>query len=136
MKKYIAVLSLLCILSAPVSAETCAGGSGTVIYGNDVDPATGLGTRYCKSNIAMNWWSAFAWCDAIGGELIDLTKECIKSTGTSGCPNLAGKGSGNVWTQNVPSGTGAYYVTLFSGAINHINNRSYGDGYAAFCVGF
>ena len=137
MKKYIAVLSLLCILSAPVSAETCAGGSGTVIYGNYVDPATGLGTRYCKSNIAMNWWSAFAWCDAIGGQLIDLTKECIKSTGTSACPNLAGTGSGNVWTQNVPSGTNVYAVTLSSGAINH---NGYGSGRcdrnAAFCVSF
>ena len=137
MKKYIAVLSLLCILSAPVSAETCAGGSGTVIYGNYVDPATGLGTRYCKSNITMNWWSAFAWCDAIGGELIDLTKECLKSTGTSACPNLAGTGSGNVWTQNVPNNQQAYGVDLGSGGIK-LGNRSTSNGGVqyALCVDF
>ena len=135
MKKYIAVLSLLCILSAPVSAETCAGGSGTVIYGNDADPATGFeGTRYCKSNITMNWWSAFAWCDAIGGELIDLTKECLKSTGTSACPNLAETGSGTVWTQNVFSGANAYNVTLSSGAVK--NDSREVNVRAAFCVDF
>ena len=82
MKKCLGFAFCLWIMfSVPAVAASCAGGSGTVLTGVD-------GTSYCKSNITMNWWSAFAWCDAIGGRLIDVTTECIKTTGTSGCPNL------------------------------------------------
>lgn len=126
MKKYIGMICLSVLLSTSAVAESCAGGSGTVIKGLD-------GTRYCQSNTNMNWWSAFAWCDAIGGQLIDITTECIKTTGTTGCPNLTVTGSAWVWTQNVPSALYAYGVSLSSGAVVN-NRRDY--GYAALCVGF
>ena len=136
MKKYVAILGILTILSTSAQAETCARGAGTVLYGNDADQTTGVeGTPYCKSNITMNWWSAFAWCDAIGGQLIDLTTECNQSTGTSACPNLTGIGSGNVWTRNVPTGHDAYIVPLSSGAVYNFNRTSSTSG-AALCVGF
>jgi hypothetical protein len=133
MKKYVAILGILTILSTSAHAETCAGGAGTVIYGNDADR-----TPYCKSNITINWWSAFAWCDAIGGELIDLTTECNKSTGTSACPNLTGIGSGSVWTRNVPNGNVAYDVSLSSGAVLYGYGiyRSDSKSLAALCVDF
>lgn len=127
MKKYIGIICLSVLLSTSVLAESCAGGSGTVVEGLD-------GTRYCKSNITMNWWSAFAWCDVAGGQLIDITTECIKTIGTTGCPNLTGIGSGWVWTQNVPSAIYAYNVSLSSGAVS---TSGYRDGSnAALCVGF
>ena len=130
MKKCLGFAFCLWIMfSVPAVAASCAGGSGTVITGLD-------GTRYCQSNTNVNWWSAFAWCDAIGGQLIDITTECIKTTGTTGCPNLTGVGKGSVWTQNVPSAHLAYYVSLSSGAVGH---NSYGRDVnlsTALCVGF
>ncbi len=126
MKKYIGMICLSVLLSTSALAESCAGGSGTVITGLD-------GTRYCQSNTNVNWWSAFAWCDAIGGRLIDVTEECIKTTGTSGCPNLTGVGKGTVWTQNVSSANSAYYVILSSGAVYYSGRAGYN---AALCVGF
>ena len=49
----------------PVRATECAHGGGVEIRGND-------GTNYCLSNSIMNWWSAFAWCDAAGKKLISM----------------------------------------------------------------
>ncbi len=126
MKKYIGMICLSVLLSTSAVAESCAGGSGTVVTGLD-------GTRYCQSNTNMNWWSAFAWCDAIGGQLIDITTECIKTTGTTGCPNLTETGSALVWTQNVPSAIYAYFVYLSSGAVTTSNRDS---SITALCVGF
>ena len=137
MKKCLGFAFCLWIMfSVPAVAASCAGGSGTVLTGKD-------GTSYCKSNISMNWWSAFAWCDAIGGRLIDVTEECIKTTGRSGCPNLTEVGGGLVWTQNVPSANLAYLVDLSSGAVSLSHLRllqplpsSSQYYHAALCVGF
>lgn len=137
MKKCLGFAFCLWIMfSVPAVAASCAGGSGTVLTGKD-------GTSYCKSNISMNWWSAFAWCDAIGGRLIDVTEECIKTTGPSGCPNLTEVGGGLVWTQNVPSANLAYLVDLSSGAVSLSHLRllqplpsSPQYYHAALCVGF
>lgn len=128
MKKYIGMICLSVLLSTSAVAESCAGGSGTVITGLD-------GTRYCKSNITMNWWSAFAWCDAIGGQLIDITTECIKTTGTTGCPNLTGVGDGLVWTRNVPNSVHTYYVNLSSGLVQSVFDRITANR-RTLCVGF
>ena len=32
--------------------------------------------KYCKSNIATNWWTAFAWCKYQGRELATLEQAC------------------------------------------------------------
>ena len=132
MKKCLGFAFCLWIMfSVPAVAASCAGGSGSVVTG-------GNGTPYFESNITMDWWGAFAWCDAIGGRLIDVTKECIKTTGTSGCPNLTGVGNGTVWTQNVPSANAAYFVNLSSGAVDGPPfgySRGY-SGFFALCVGF
>jgi len=63
------LLLILCLLSAPVWAEDCAGGAGTIIAGLN-------GKRYCLSNIRMNWYSAFSWCEAAGGHLASLNEAC------------------------------------------------------------
>ena len=138
MKKYVAILGILSIFSTSAHTETCAGGAGTVIYGNDADPVIGFeGTPYCKSNTVMNWWSAFAWCDAIGGELIDLTTECNKVSGSSGCPNLAGTGSGNAWTRNVVNDKVAYYIKFPSAEVYYnLSHPRSSTPASSMCVNF
>ncbi|MGN0919677.1 MAG: hypothetical protein ACI4OR_02845 [Alphaproteobacteria bacterium] len=123
-RNIICALALMLGLSTPVMADPCANGAGTVINGADGK------TTYCKSNIAMNWWSALAWCDAAGMSLISL-EECngkdgaFAGTGESNCPNLTGVGGSNwVWTTSVPSANSAYIVNLSSGAVSYYGDRS------------
>ena len=60
----------LIIMQSASAAASCANGAGTEIKGND------HGT-YCLSKASMNWWSAHAWCDAIGMKLVPLNEcEC------------------------------------------------------------
>ena len=121
------MVGVCCLLiSGSVLAGGCDSESGTLITGKD-------GTKYCQSKVSLNWWSAFAWCDAIGGQLIDLTTECNKVTGTEQCPNLAGVGSGLVWTQAVRSSAYAYSVYLPSGSVSNYDRR---NSSKALCAGF
>ena len=113
-KKQIAVFLILASISAKtVAAVTCAGGAGTVINGND-----GM-TTYCASRVQMNWWSAFAWCDAAGMRLIG-TDACNgadgRYTGPAACPNLYLANPDNFygyyWTKNKSNDRVAYYISL------------------------
>ena len=81
MKKLLLMGCLL--LAVPALSEECAKGAGYVIIGND-------NTRYCASRHEMNWWSAFAWCDAAGGQLFDLSTQCYLGGSSGACPNLGG----------------------------------------------
>ena len=99
------------------TAETCAGGAGIMIKGVD-------NQKYCKSGTRMNWWSAFAWCEAAGGTLIPLERCNGKNgtlTGTSQCPNFDGKSTGNCWTTSVPNSSQVYLIN--SGAVNNTSNH-------------
>ena len=104
MKKISFVLCLLFCFCA--HAEDCAGGAGTKKIGKD-----GV-TPYCISKKGMNWWSAFAWCQANGMELFDMNKECNKVTGTSVCPQKYGNDGFAGWTVNSTSqnSTKAFYI--------------------------
>ena len=105
------------MITSPVMAEKCdgpSGGTGTKVVGVD-------GHSYCRSNIKMNWWSAFAWCEGIGKTLVSL-EDCNGIDGSVpasdvACPNFDHKGSGDVWTSSVPRNDGAYRITLSSGAV-------------------
>lgn len=83
----------------------------------------------------MNWFSAFAWCDAIGKQLIDLTQECNKATGTTACPQFTGVGVSNVWTRNVPDPSWAYKVLLSNGDVigSSVQRESVFHRYNALC---
>ena len=48
----------LCLLAATHGYAACA--EGTEITGKN-------GHVYCKSNVSMNWYTAFAWCDTKDG---------------------------------------------------------------------
>ena len=114
-------------LSVPALADSCAGGAGQTVTGVD-------GKIYCRSNISMNWWSAFAWCEAAGKTLVSL-EDCNGQngnvSGTAQCPNFAGVGPSNwYWTSSVPNASGAYYVNLSSGAVASYSYYRSNNAYA------
>ena len=86
MKKQSIILGLiLTLMTATVARAECPGRSITGYNGQN----------YCLSNTYMNWWSAFAWCDAIGGTLFDVTADCACSG--SSCPVVGDNRCPNVW---------------------------------------
>ena len=106
------------------TAGTCAGGSGEMFIGVD-------GEKYCRSNVQMNWWSAFAWCEGAGGKLVPLDRCNGKKgdiTGNVACPNFNGKNTSNCWTSSVPNSAKGYHLS--SGAINSTNSRDSANVYA------
>ena len=108
MKKLI-ILILLCTKVA--NAEVCANAHGWELIGVN-------GVRYCYTNMLMNWWSAHAWCDAIGMKMIDPNEDCA-CNGFDGCdtslkcPNFkAVSNSNEYWTASQGSGASTAYVVL------------------------
>ncbi len=95
MKK--SILSIcLCLFMATYGNAACIG--GWEITGNN-------GHVYCLSNVAVNWYTAFVWCEAQGRNLasieqlcdIDETQKWDGETGSGKCPNLKGSLSSNSW---------------------------------------
>ena len=126
------ILSLTLGFTTQSWAATCAGGAGTEITGKD-------GLKYCVSNIQMNWWSAFAWCEGAGMKLVPLDRCNGKDPenpvlGTTACPNFTlGSGYGDCWTSSVPSSASAYRVTLSSGAVEIRYRKDNATDYYALC---
>ena len=121
----------LCFVTLPAMAEqaepACNGGS--IITAKD-------GTKFCKSDKGMNWWSAFTWCESQGRKLADFTTMCgnvsqSPSYTEGDCPNLQGKGDVWVWSSLAYDSNLAIIVLLSSGAV-YINYRNF-DGYLALC---
>jgi len=85
-----------CFIGVSAMADSCADGAGFVVQGTD-------GTEYCASLHTMNWWSAFAWCDAQGKKLFDPNEECHgrgNIVRNLPCPNVVGYG-GYLWTSSL-----------------------------------
>ena len=152
-----AVLTCL-LLSLPTQAkwgDNCTLNGGTIIkaneYGNDKggycnDPNNPdltnncNGMEFCMSNKTMNWWSAFTWCDSIGGKLASFTSACPDTQmATPGpCPNL--KGLSNKGTDWIQTSVGwdtklLFSVSLKTGEIAHDSRytRSSNTDYYALC---
>ncbi len=122
------LIGMIILQPINVQAADCANGAGTEIKGND------HGT-YCVSKAAMNWWSAHAWCDAIGMKLAPLSEcECrdeSKCDMMKHCPNLYNIGGAWVWTTTPSGSSAAYRVDLSNGAVPS-NPRT--DSRGALCL--
>ena len=104
MKKFWGVLFLSLTLShaalattnIPWTKEGCESVQGTWVTAHSAtdsgcDAAHCNGKNFCRSNIAMNWWSALIWCKSIGRELTDLETACPNGFASSKtCANLSG----------------------------------------------
>ena len=124
-----AVIVSLSLLMGTSAHAACA--EGTEITGKN-------GHVYCKSNITMNWYTAFAWCDTQGRTLatvnqmcdIDETQRWDGNFGTGKCLNLVGVFSENqyVWSAIPYGSSNAFDVSLSTG--NVINNFRTFSNYA------
>ena len=123
MKKLIVFLMCVFAVTSVMAAEpTCNGGS--IVTANN-------GTTFCESNKAMNWWSAFTWCESQGRKLADFTKMCgdvsQSPSNTEGdCPNLQGIGDNQwAWSSLAFGSYYAFIVNISSGAVgNGTRNNS------------
>lgn len=130
--KKIVLLIVLSLLAATHGYAACA--EGTEITGKN-------GHVYCKSNVLMNWYTAFAWCDTQGRTLatmeqmcdIDETQRWDGTTGTGKCLNIIGTGDSDqkVWSA-IPYGSAfAFFVHLSTANVNCNLNRT--NGHYALC---
>ena len=139
MKKIIVFLCLcVCLAVSAMATEQeelpCNGGS--IITAKD-------GTKFCKSDKTMNWWTAFAWCESQGKgrKLADFAKACPDASQapaeTEGqCPNLQGKGDVWIWSSLAQGSGSAISVKLSSGTVRSYNRKfglDYGDYAYALC---
>ena len=79
--------------------ENCTNKGGQIV--------TVGGTTFCKSTSSMNWWSAYSWCQAMGGYMPVTTDLCPgEITQQRDCPGITRPGawsttpchhSGNMW---------------------------------------
>ena len=108
------LIGMIILQPINVQAADCANGAGTEIKGNDHG-------AYCLSKATMNWWSAHAWCDAIGMKLVPLNEcECrdeSKCDMMKQCPNLYNIGSAGVWTTTPSGSSSAYHISLSTGNV-------------------
>ena len=130
MKKIIALLIIGGLISPPVWAATCEG--GTEITGINDDHV------YCVSNIKLNWWSAFSWCRANNRKLASIDDACFPEQ--TSCPNLALGINKKVWT-SVAAAEGtfnghAYMISLSDGGVkkgDYHGTRRNGFNFFALC---
>ena len=73
MKKYLELILAGLMMTTPALADTtwekCNSNNGGTLV-------TVGGQTFCKADSDMNWWSAYAWCEAIGGYLPSITELC------------------------------------------------------------
>ena len=115
MKKIFLILFLLFSLNAYGACK-----KGVEVTGKN-------GHVYCASNVSMNWYTAFAWCDAQGRTLatmeqicdIDETQYWDGNIGEGECLNMVGLGSAQyVWSSTSYSSSHAFDVNLSNGTVN------------------
>ena len=129
--KKIVWLIVLSLLAATHGYAACA--EGTEITGKN-------GHVYCKSNVSMNWYTAFAWCEAQGRTLATMEQMCdIDEThkwdgnfGAGKCLNLVGVFSENpyIWSAIPYGSASAFYVNLSTA---NVLNYYRSNGYSALC---
>ena len=110
MKKTLLYMCAGFLISTNVNA-TCT--NGTLITGND-------GSVFCVSDVALNWWSAFAWCKAQNMNLATFEGACSNSSNINLCHNLKSKYSaGNAWIAKPSGNNRANYIEFYSGNITN-----------------
>ena len=128
MKKAVMILLICSCLSAKAIAGAavigkCARGHGDLRLDDD-----GI-TTYCQSKIGMNWWSAFAWCEAAGGRLIDINKDCTDA----GCWKYDFIAAYRTWTANQKDESTAFTYSGWGGIQTYQKTNSRGSN-CTLCI--
>ena len=126
MKKIFLICLIGNLLTLPVYAA-CDG--GTIVTST---------ATYCRSNVDMNWWSAYNWCKANGRTRATMYDICPSWNGNSGgnagfnvCPEISGGSSDYVWSSTAKSKTEAFIVRLSDGHVGY--NERQTAAFKAFC---
>ena len=111
------------------TGDPCGHGGGTILEVRNHD-------SYCVSLRTMNWWSAFAWCDAAGGHLVSMNEVCYDSSipEDAPCPNLkcAAPEEYRLWTSSSQGPGNAYIVYAQTGGSSSLP-KTYSPSTHAFC---
>ncbi len=112
-------VSLFFTMGLALSAQaytSCEGGTVVTLHAYDDAAAPSECTptlcpkpakSFCRSNITMNWWSGFNWCESNGGTLASLQSICPGMMNGGTCYPLKGKGGSEwIWT-STSSGEGS-----------------------------
>lgn len=97
--------------------------------------------KYCLSKHTMNWYSASAWCQAQGMNLVDVKEECqslsychaLKLSSAEQEQVIAAGGKVNMgWTNTSSTNIIVYSIVLSSGTVtaSAYRNNHYTDRYA------
>lgn len=116
--KILNILTILAIVAvafniAQARAESCEG--GTSFEGVN-------GHEYCRSSYKMNWWSAYAWCEAQGRHLASIYEICPDTgeglnnkwdgiPGTDVCANMIGWRCESCWSSTPYQTDKAFYIS-------------------------
>ena len=147
--RYLTLIAL--VLSATTAQadfwDNCTAYGGTIItansYGNDKgglcnDPNDTTktnncnGMRFCWGPERVNWWSAFTWCESIGGKIARFENVCPGiQTGVGGdiCHNAAIRSAETGgWTHLGYGQNAAALVWFYSGTVDFVSrNTQYGN---------
>ena len=86
MKKYISVIVLGFMLAAAFNqaqgAATWTSSECNTDKGGEIVEVGG--DSFCKSTSTMNWWSAYSWCQGMGGRMPSIAELCPGQPMTNG----------------------------------------------------
>ena len=148
-----AVLLTCLLLTTPTQAkwgDNCTLNGGTIIRANQYGTQNGVnldkggkcndpnnadltnncnGMEFCVSNKTMNWWSAFTWCDSIGGKLASFEHLCPGSPlyNESSCPNLKGGAINWIISSTGWGKSGMVDIKVSAGRVTVGTNRTRSD---------
>ena len=131
MKKYIGLVIGTIVCAQAAFAQTtwdstnCPSDKGSIVtIGN---------TTFCKSLAGMNWWSAYAWCQAMGGELPTWQQICPGASSLTS--NASCGGSWFLGWSKIPADNDFVWIAGRSGSNTSVLKTSRKDSSCnAFCV--
>ena len=131
-EKAVTIITLCCMAITPAFAvtawteENCNNKGGQMV--------TVGGQRFCKSTSTMNWWSAYSWCQAIGGKMPSITELCPNAASITAGGNCAQTYSGSwVWS-STPNGNSGLMWFVNGSMLKGDQGKSLASHYAACCL--
>ena len=99
-------------------------GGELVTFGNET---------FCRSRKAINWWSAAAWCERMGGHLATMSEICPNAASLTHSASC-GRTVGDVWSSTaVPGTSNMWVIRNFGTTMYNDGNRNNSGSYKAFC---
>jgi len=126
MTKKLFLMCLISALSITSAYAKCDGGE---------EVTNTAGTTFCKSNVALNWWSAAAWCKTNDLQLATMYEMCPSWDGNTGykCSELAKSKDIRTWSASAYDIDRVFAVSLNQGNVGLAYRNDIGYEGHAFC---